>query len=262
MCKTVEDAAIMLNAIAGYDELDSSTVNVPVIDYARAIRTPASKLRLGVPKAGFYENLNPETARALEAARDLLGKISAGVREVDVPPAGNVADIWNSEIYAYHTPWITKTPELYQQQTRALIQRARDTPAVIYAQALRNLNVLRRDIRKVFAEVDLLITPTQRGPAGLINPPAPAPNAGRGGAPAGGGAATAAGGGGGGLNNTSAFNIYGLPTISVPCGFTKEGLPIGLQISGAPFAESTVIALAHAYEQATEWHKRRPRLTN
>jgi aspartyl-tRNA(Asn)/glutamyl-tRNA(Gln) amidotransferase subunit A len=256
MCKTVEDAAIMLNAIAGYDELDSSTVNVPIVDYARAIRTPASKLRLGVPKAGFYENLHPETAQAVEAARDVLGKITAGIREVDVPPAGPVADIWNSEIYAYHMPWITKTPELYQQQTRALIQRAGDTRAVVYAQARRNMDVLRRDIRKVFAEVDLLITPTQRSPAGLITPAAPAPDAGRGGAPAGGG------GGGGPLNNTSAFNIYGLPTISVPCGFTKNGLPIGLQISGAPFAESTVIALAHAYEQATEWHKRRPKATS
>jgi len=118
------------------------------------------------------------------------------------------------------------------------------------------MEVLRRDIRKAFADVDLLITPTQRGPAGLITPAAPAPDAARGAAPAG------AGGGGGGLNNTSALNIYGLPTISVPCGFTKDGLPIGLQISGAPFAESTVIALAYAYQQATEWHKRRPKPTS
>ena len=267
MCKTVEDAAMMLSAIAGYDDLDSSTVNVPVADYARAVRTPTSKLRLGVPKTGFFENLHPETAKALEVARGVLGKLSAGVREVEVPVAGSVADIWNPEIYAYHTPWITKTPELYQDATRALIQGAANTRSAVYAEALHRLNVVRRDIRRVFAQVDLLITPTQRTPAGLIAPPQRGANAGRGGAaPAGapgggrGGAPGGAPAGGGGLNNTAAFNIYGLPTISVPCGFTSDGLPIGLQISGAPFAESTVIALAHAYEQATEWHKRRPKL--
>ena len=240
MCKTVEDAAILLSAIAGYDERDPSTVNVQVPDYARAVRTPTSKLRLGVPKAGFFENLHPEIAKALETARAVLEKITAGVRVVDVPAAGSVADVWNPEIYAYHTPWITKSPELYQDATRALIQRAADTRSVVYAQARHHVDIVRRDIKKVFADVDLLITPTQRTPASRIG--------------------AAAAGGAGGLNNTAAFNIYGLPTISVPCGFTTDGLPIGLQISGAPFAESTVIALAHAYEQATEWHKRRPSL--
>ena len=270
MCKTVEDAAILLSAIAGFDELDSSTVNVPAADYARAVRTSVSRLRLGVPRTGFYENLHPDIAKGLDVALGVLGKLTAGVREVQVPAAGSVADIWNPEIYAYHAPWITKSPELYQAATRALIQRAADTTSVVYAQARRHVDVVRRDIQRVFREVDLLITPTQRNPAGLIAPSpaaggrgaAPAA-AGRGGPPAGAGrgAPPAPGGAGGGpLNNTAAFNIYGLPTISAPCGFTAAGLPFGLQISGAPFAESTVIALAYAYEQATEWHKRRPKL--
>jgi aspartyl-tRNA(Asn)/glutamyl-tRNA(Gln) amidotransferase subunit A len=90
-------------------------------------------------------------------------------------------------------------------------------------------------------------------PAGPIVPPQATANAGPG--------AASAAAGAGALNNTAAFDIYGLPTISVPCGFTAAGLPIGLQISGAPFAESVVIALAHAYEQATEWHRMRPTLT-
>ena len=257
MCKTVEDAAILLSAIAGYDERDSSTANVPIADYARAVRTPASKLRLGVPKTGFFENLHPETAKAVEVALGVLGKLTSGVRDVQIPAAGSVTDIWNPEIYAYHTPWITKSPELYQTATRQLIQRAADTRSAVYAQARQHVENIRRDIKKVFAEVDLLITPTQRAPAGLITPATAAANTGR-------GAVTPApaAGGGGALNNTAAFNIYGLPTISVPCGFTAAGLPIGLQISGASFAESTVIALAHAYEHATEWHKRRPKLSS
>jgi aspartyl-tRNA(Asn)/glutamyl-tRNA(Gln) amidotransferase subunit A len=247
MCKTVEDAAILLSVIAGYDQSDPSTVNLPVPDYARAVRTPVSKLRLGVPKVGFFENLHPEVAKSLETARGVLGKITAGVREVDIPAAGSVTDVWNPEIYAYHTPWITKSPELYQPATRTLIQQAAETKSGVYAQARHHVDLVRRDITRVFTDVDLLITPTQRTPAGLIVPAQRGGNAG-------------GGGGAGALNNTAAFDIYGLPTISVPCGFSSDGLPIGLQISGAPFAESTVIALAHAYEQATEWHTRRPKL--
>jgi aspartyl-tRNA(Asn)/glutamyl-tRNA(Gln) amidotransferase subunit A len=255
MCKTVEDAAILLTAIAGYDDLDPSTANLAVPDYTRAVRTPVAKLRVGIPKPGFFENLHPEVAKALETARGVLGKLTAGIREVDIPAAGPVADVWNAEIYAYHAPWFTKTPELYQEATRAFIRGAANASSAVYAQARRHVDVVRREIKNAFNEVDLLITPTQRTPAGLIVPAQAAQNTNRGAAPPAG-----AGGPGGALNNTAAFNIYGLPTISIPCGFTVDGLPIGLQISGAPFAETTVIALAHAYEQATEWHTRRPKI--
>ena len=253
ICKTVEDAALMLNVIAGYDELESTSEDVPVVDYSRAIRTPPSKFRLGVPRTPFFENLDPEVAKAVEAAIDVLRKLTTSVRDVQIPAAGNIADVWNPEIYAYHTPWITKTPELYQEATRNLIQRANDAKPSVYAEARHHVDVVRREIRKVFATVDLLVTPTQRGPAPLITPAAAPVNTG----PGGGRGAAAPGGG---INNTAAFDIYGLPTISIPCGFTASGLPIGLQISGPHFGEPAVIALAHAYEQATEWHKRRPKL--
>jgi aspartyl-tRNA(Asn)/glutamyl-tRNA(Gln) amidotransferase subunit A len=181
--------------------------------------------------------------------------LTAGVREVDIPPAGPVADVWNAEIYAYHAPWFTKTPELYQEATRVFLRGTANANPVVYAQARRHVDVVRREIKNVFTDVDLLITPTQRAPAGLIVPAQSTANANRGAVPP-----AAAAGAGAALNNTAAFDIYGLPTISIPCGFTADGLPIGLQISGAPFAEPTVIALAHAYEQATEWHTRRPPL--
>jgi aspartyl-tRNA(Asn)/glutamyl-tRNA(Gln) amidotransferase subunit A len=248
MCKTVEDAALMLGVIAGYDELDPNSTDAPVADYARAIRTPVAKFRVGVPRRPFFDNLDPEIAKAVETAIDVIRKLTASVKDVPVPATGNIADVWNAEIYAYHIPWITKTPELYQTATRNLIEGAGNGKPATYAQARHEVDVVRRDIKQVFANVDVLLTPTQRTPAALIIPQ-PAANAGRGGAP-----------GGGGIVNTGAFDIYGLPTISLPCGFTSSGLPIGLQISGAHFAESTVIALAHAYEQATEWHKRRPKL--
>jgi len=258
MCKTVEDAALLLGVIAGYDPLDPASVDVPVVDYSRAIRTATSKLRVGVARSPFFDNLNPEVAKAVEAAIDVLRKLTGNVKDVKIPAAGNIADVWNPEIYAYHAPWITKTPELYQQATRNLIQRGDDGNSAAYAQARHQVDVVRREIKNVFADVDLLVTPTQRGVAPLIVPQQPPLNAVAGGGAARG--AAPAGGGGGGIVNTAAFDIYGLPTISVPCGFSASGLPIGLQISGAHFAESTVIALAHTYEQATEWHKKRPTL--
>jgi aspartyl-tRNA(Asn)/glutamyl-tRNA(Gln) amidotransferase subunit A len=255
MCKTVEDAALMLAAIAGYDPLDPTSVDVPVADYSRAIGMPVSTLRVGVARTPFFENLDPEVAKAVEAAIGVVRTLTAGVRDVNVPPPGNVADVWNPEIHAYHQEWITQTPELYQTATRNLIQASGRANATTYAQARRHVDVVRREIRNVFTTVDVLITPTQRGVAQPIAAPQPPPAGGRGGR---GGAPPP---GGGGIVNTAAFDIYGLPTISVPCGFSVSGLPIGLQISGDHFAESTVLALAHAYEQATEWHTRRPVLS-
>ena len=257
MCKTVEDAALILAAIAGYDPRDPTSVDAPVPDYTRAIGMSAATLRVGVARKPFFDNLDPEVAAAVEAAIDVLRKLTASVTDVDVPPAGNVADVWNPEIYAYHEPFIDKTPELYQQATRNLIQGAAKTSALTYAQAKRRLDIVRRDIRNVFARVDVLVTPTQRGVAQPIAAPQPAAGRGRGAPPAGG---APVGGGGGGIIITAAFDIYGVPTISVPCGFSASGLPIGLQISANHFAESTVLTLAHAYEQATDWHKRRPPL--
>jgi aspartyl-tRNA(Asn)/glutamyl-tRNA(Gln) amidotransferase subunit A len=253
MCKTVEDAALLLAAMAGYDPLDPTSVDVPVPDYRRTVGSETRKLRVGVARTPFFENLNPEVANAVEAAIDVVRTLTAGVRDVELPAAGNVATVWNPEIYAYHLPWITTTPELYQAATRNLIQGAGKASAVAYAQARRDVDVVRREIKKAFADVDVLLTPTQRGVAQPIAAPQGGAGRGRGDAPP-------PGGGGGGIINTAAFDIYGLPTISVPCGFSSSGLPIGLQISGNHFAEPTVLALAHAYERATDWHTRRPSL--
>jgi aspartyl-tRNA(Asn)/glutamyl-tRNA(Gln) amidotransferase subunit A len=151
---------------------------------------------------------------------------------------------------------VTKTPELYQEVTRRIVPGGADTKAEAYAQGLRRVELARREITKVFQSVDVLVTPTTGGVASLIprqtaGSPVVAP------APAGAGE----GGGAAGVRNTSYVSFHGLPAISVPCGFTASGLPIGPQISGAPFAEATVLALAHAYEQATDWHGRRPTLS-
>ncbi len=239
MCKSVEDTAIMLNAVAGYDPDDTTTVDVAVPDYVQALHNPTSRFRLGLPRKPFFDNLNPDVGKAMDAALAMLAKLTAGMTDVTLPiPEGN----WNiiaSEAYKYHAPWIDKTPELYSPPIRAAVQGGAKISAGAYAQALRELAQTRRDIKKVFSNVDLLVLPTMADPpfkieAGLTRNVS--------------------------ARNTLPFDAYGIPTISIPCGFTSAGLPIGLQIAGAPWAESAVLALAHAYEQATQWHTRHPKL--
>ena len=266
MCRTAEDAALMLTVIAGYDESDPSSADAPVEDYRRAIGAPTSGLRLGVPRGPYFDGLDPEVQQAVDKALGVLRGLVAEVREVDLPPSPGLG-ISSAEIYAYHAPWISESPELYQPPTRRIVQGGADFSTKEYAEGLREVTLARRKIAGSFQAVDLVVMPTTGGTAGPIPPlpaedpagDAPAAGRGRGGR---GGRGRGRGGGGGpsGFRNTSYCSYYGLPAISVPCGFTASGLPIGLQIAGAPFAESTVLALAHAYEQATPWHERRPSL--
>jgi aspartyl-tRNA(Asn)/glutamyl-tRNA(Gln) amidotransferase subunit A len=243
LCRTVEDAALMLGVIAGYDELDPSSADTPVPDYSSAFKLQVSKLRLGVPRTPFFEGLDPEIAKAVDNAIEVLRKLTATVGEVKLPsttiPIDEIyVNVRSVEGYSYHSQWINESPEKYQAVTRERISRnAAEIKAPVYARARRELDLLRRQIKKVFTTVDLLAMPTLPTPPGAIA---------QGAEPS--------------IRNTSPFNVLGLPAISVPCGFTTSGLPIGIQIVGAPFAESTVLALAHAYERETEWHKRHPKV--
>jgi aspartyl-tRNA(Asn)/glutamyl-tRNA(Gln) amidotransferase subunit A len=239
MCKTVEDTAIMLNLMAGYNPLDTTTLDIPVPDYMHALARPTSKLRLGIPRKPFFDDLNPDVGKAMDAALAVLAKLTAGMTDVTLPPTADGATIFGVEAYTYHQQWITKTPELYDPPIRAALLRGAEIKADTYARALRDLAQARRDIKKVFRNVDLLVLPTMADPPFQIDVGLTRNVSAR---------------------NTLPFDIYGIPMISIPCGFTSAGLPIGLQIAGAPWAEPAVLALAHAYEQATEWHKRHPKL--
>jgi aspartyl-tRNA(Asn)/glutamyl-tRNA(Gln) amidotransferase subunit A len=239
--KTVEDAALLLDAIAGYDQWDPSTANEPVQRYTLACGMKTSALRLGIPKSLFYDDLDPEVAKAVESAIGVLRKLTSNVAEMQLPKSVPFRSILGVEAYAYHAQWITKSPDAYQPFTRdRILNLGGNEKAPSYADAIRQMNLQRREIRKVFSNVDLLITPTmvrtaESFPDSKNFDPL-------------------------GTRNTSPFDFSGLPTISIPCGFSTSGLPIGLQISGAPFAETTVLTLAYAYQQETAWHKRHPSL--
>lgn len=240
MCKTVEDVAMMLNAIAGYDPHEPTTVPIPVPDYTRNLVKTTHRLRIGVPQNPFWENVDPEIELAAMAALDIMTGLTSGtITDVELPTAGNPSTIWNAEAYAYHTPWITSTPELYQPSTRQTLENTADSPSGEYAEALREVNLIRQQIPIVFKDVDVLVLPTMKSPPGLLEGGQSPPGRG---------------------NNNVAFDVFGLPSISVPCGFTEAGLPIGVQIVGAHWDENTVLTMAHAYEQSTDWHNQHPPL--
>jgi aspartyl-tRNA(Asn)/glutamyl-tRNA(Gln) amidotransferase subunit A len=238
MCKSVEDAALMLGVIAGYDSADPTSANRAPADYAHIAKARTAALRLGIPRAAFYDGLDAEVQAAIAAALDVLGRLTASKRDVEVPEAISGARLWGPEAYALYRRYVDEAPERFFPSTRASLERYRNADTVDYVEARHALDVQRREAERVFADVDLLVTPVMRVP-----PPA-----------------IADGGGSGATANTAAIDVLGLPAISVPCGFTRTGLPIGVQIVGAPFAEATVLAAAHAYEQATSWHTRKPPL--
>ena len=238
--RTVEDAAAILQAIAGYDPKDAITQQAPVPDYSQALRAPIANLRIGVPREYFFEGLHPDVAAAVEEAiRHLKGKVRE-VRDVTLPRllvAENGS--YNVELYHYQKPFFDKSPELYHPWSQRQMNRLKQTQAVAYVETLKRIRECRRDIRRIFEEVDILALPTMREPAPLIsetvNETHQRPR-----------------------SNTSAFNQFGTPAITVPCGFSKEGLPIGLQLVGAAFEEPRALSIAYAYQQSTDWHQRRP----
>jgi len=243
MCRTVADTAIMLQALAGYDPRDLASVEAEVPTYTGALLQRISQLRLGVPRALFFEALDEDISDAAEHALSVLTGLTASVRDVDLPmTAIRVVPV---EAYAYHAEYLQReeTRNLYQPPVLRRLMTGADVTATAYVEARNELARMRREIADVFSEVDLLVTPTSPEPPITIeegrNPPDTIAFS---------------------LRNTSPFNAYGIPTISVPCGFTRQGLPIGIQISGPGFGELAVLALAHAYEQATDWRERRPPL--
>jgi aspartyl-tRNA(Asn)/glutamyl-tRNA(Gln) amidotransferase subunit A len=229
----------MLQEMAGYDPQDPASKESGTENYARQTRKLTTGLRVGVAETFFFDGAESEIIAAVLSALEVIGKISKSRRDVVLPDA-NLPVIY-AEAFMYHEERMEKAPELFHPQTRRTIELGRNVTIGQYARALRQLQTIRHQARILFHEVDVIITPTTPVPPFLLKPGSE-PDLIL-------------------LRNAIPFNIYNLPTISVPCGFTHEGLPIGMQISAAPGEEGNVLALAAAYERETDWHTRRPPLT-
>lgn len=239
LARSVEDAALVMDAIAGFDPLDPVSLHSPVRTLAKDLAAPLQSPRLGLVRKPFFEGLDPEVALAVDNAIAVLRRLGASTVEVELPLVDSYLAL-SAETYAYHAPLLKDAAKrrLYHPVTLARIESGAGIDATSYYETRRGMVVARNTVGRVFDGVDLLVTPTfMRPPPRVDDSLREPPNEGD------------------MIRNTLPFNVYGLPTISVPCGFTRAGLPIGLQITGPALGEGRVLALAKAYEAATPWHR-------
>jgi aspartyl-tRNA(Asn)/glutamyl-tRNA(Gln) amidotransferase subunit A len=248
MARTVWDAAAMLDVMAGWDPADASSRHAPAPDYAAELETGLDGLRIGVDAGFALRGIASEVRNAFEAALVVLGGLGAQVMDVRVPrleegmAAGLV--LWGAEAAAVHVEWLRTRPEDYDPAVRARLEEGLVLAGTEVARAQRVRRLLQRDLQLLFEKIDLLATPT----CALEAPPRGA------------GSIVVDGAGVAVLpaltRFSRVFNLVGLPAISVPCGFTANGLPLGLQLVGAELDEVRVLRAAYAYEQAAGWHRR------
>ena len=242
--RTVEDAAMLLNVLAGYDKLDIASVEHAKEDYVTAKKQPISGVRLGIPRAPFFDLLDADVGKSVEDAIAVLAKLTKSTRDVSLPSTREIG--LGGEAYAYHEDLFAHGAGRYQIATRRALQNGGNLKAAEYIRARWKLDLLRRTIDDAFTDFDVVVLPTRRRTPRKIDAAIKREESDKPRNPE--------------LENTGQFNVYGIPAISVPCGFTSTGLPVGLMIAGPRFSEARVLALARAYEQATEWHKRTPPL--
>ena len=231
LCRKVTDTAILLQAIAGYDKLDTTTVDWPVDSYADALEHK-HKPRLGIVRRPFFDDLDEEIEDAMNEALKQLSSLALDLIEIDLPPMPTAVQA--PEVYAVHAKYFTTSPELYGRWIRERLKQAAAVNTVAYIEARQELDRVRRSVTEVFSKADLLVTPTTPVPPITISEalnmsPEPAGEL--------------------WLRNTRPFNVYGLPAISIPCGFTRAGMPIGLQLAGPHFSEASLLSFAYAFEQ-------------
>ena len=236
MTRTAEDAWLLLRALAeegnpmGAAELNAGVESIVV----------------GVAREGFFDGLDVEVASCVEEALRVIRSLVGSVREVQLE-IGSYRTIFNTEIYGYHRQMVAQSPELYDPATLARVQACAGIAEADVERARDDLAAARREAEKVFETVDVVLTPTV-----VVGAPRIAELQAMSGSELRAYEVQSL------LRNTSPFSVLYWPSVSVPCGFTSEGLPVGLQISARPGADDLVLRVAHAYEQATEWHKRVP----
>ncbi len=246
MARTVEDLALLMNAVAGPDPEDEWCAARAPEDFARELEDGARGLTLGVPREWFFEDVEPGIAARVREAIAVLER--EGARLVDVALPG-MADahtahhaILAAEASAFHGPWLRERPQDYGEAMRAGLELGELLPAVDYVNARRLQAIVRAMFRAALARVDALVAPSlPHGPLrigeAMSREPAVAWN-----------------------RLLTPVNVAGYPAASAPCGFDEAGMPVGLQIVGRPFEEARVLRVARAYERATEWGTRRPPL--
>ncbi len=245
LARSALDAALVLEVLAGEDPADPAVCPPPLEPYATIAAMPTPRLRLGRVEDPYFTGLDPGIGEAVSTAIDVLLGFSAGVRSAEIPYNNLLMVIASAEAYAYHESLLRTQAHKYQPMTRERLEHAARITAADYIRARRALESLRAGTDALFEEVDLLVTPTTAlSPIPITegdrDPPLPAN-----GTPI-------------EFRNTHMFDVLGLPAISIPCGLTPDGMPVGLQLAGPRGSEGRLLAVAHAYQQRTHWHTLRP----
>ena len=246
--RSVEDAAITIQAIAGYDTKDTYSWDVPVPDYRRALTGDIQGIKMGVIQERMDSpNLDPEFRETVAKAISVLGELGASSEDVSIPLAPNAGaltmSILNVEWANLHRPLFEPNFDELDHNNKIRFLTGSIIPAQAYYKAQKIRAVLRQQILDALEKVDVLVLPT--GP--VTAPPVES-------VPGIESKEHSLTGLAGRISFTGPFNLAGTPAISVPCGFSAAGMPMGLQIVGKPFDEETVLKVAHAYEQNTDWH--------
>jgi aspartyl-tRNA(Asn)/glutamyl-tRNA(Gln) amidotransferase subunit A len=252
IARSVSDAAILLGLIAGRDALDATSSTKPVEDFRRALRKPIRKFRLGRPRELYWEKLDPEVRRAAETAVRDMEKRGAVVREVSIPHLKEsltaATDISAAEIFHVHNAagYFPARASDYGESVRQRIAAGENVPAHRYLAGFDVKKHLLSEFDAAFKEVDAIVAPTLP----VTAPPIGAEFMQIDGEQFGVRPAI--------VGHSRPGNFTGLPVISIPCGFTRDGLPVGLQLIGRAFDEATLLRIAFSYERANDWRARRP----
>jgi aspartyl-tRNA(Asn)/glutamyl-tRNA(Gln) amidotransferase subunit A len=245
LTRTVHDNAVILDLIAGYDGLDPGSANAATGGYTAQLQRGVKGLRIGVIRHFYARDVegDAEMVAAIDVAVKVLAGLGAQVSEVQTAPLAEYAacnrTILTSEAYAVHEEWLRQRPEDYAALTRERIMAGAFVRAADYINATRIRARLARAFHALFAEIDVAITASAMDPACRIDDAKAVEHT-------------------YGRQARAPFNVTGSPALAVPAGFSKAGLPLGMQIVGKPFTEALVYRVAHAYEQATQWVEKHP----
>jgi len=252
LTRTVEDAALVLKVIAGYDPRDRTSANVPVPDFAAGLGIDLRGLRLGVLALDPWEPIQPEVRAAVDDAGRVLRDLGASLETVHfggIAQAGGIgAFVARAEAAACHERLLRTRGDDFSAEIRRKLELGSLGFSIDYLRAQRLRAALCDDLAALLGGVDALVMPTTRTTAGLIAT-TPSEESGEAGAEV--DVFT---------TFTLPFDLTGSPALSVPCGFSAEGLPIGLQIVGRAWEDATVLRIGAAYERSTPWHERHPSL--
>jgi aspartyl-tRNA(Asn)/glutamyl-tRNA(Gln) amidotransferase subunit A len=253
LARTVRDAALTLQCLAGYDPRDPGSAEVPVGDYADGLEAGVSGLRIGVPRNYFFEHVDPQVEIHVRAAIDALAGAGAALVEVEIPFAAQIMAVEFGlclpEASAYHREMLRERADLYQEDVRAFLQAGELIPATDYITALRVRQRMKQAWAALFAGIDVLIGPAVAAPAtrrdqdsvrwadDTVEPVTPVF-----------------------VRLSAPANVTGLPSVAMPCGLTEDRLPVAFQVIGRPFDEATILKVARTYEALTDWTSQAPPL--